>query len=212
MEKEKNKVEIVNIRLIKEKTKYISESLDSTDKIADFVSKILKGYDREVFCILTLSTEMKVINITEVSKGTISESVFSVSNAFKTAILSNAYAVIAAHNHPSGATAPSRADIDTTKALYAAGMIFSIPLVDHIIIGSENGYYSFLENGKIIGSKVSITCKDTDITKNLLLNARRGKGDENRYYAKLRLADPGTSNAEPVDPEEAKVLATYRKA
>jgi len=53
---------------------------------------------------------------------------------FKAAILSNAYCVVVAHNHPAGSTDPSREDLDTTKQLVAAGKLLGIEILDHLIV------------------------------------------------------------------------------
>ena len=49
------------------------------------------------------------------------------------------------HNHPTGNSNPSNADINLTKKLTEIGELMSIPIIDHIIIGYHN-YYSFMEN------------------------------------------------------------------
>ena len=52
------------------------------------------------------------------------------------------------HNHPSGDTEPSELDVQTTKRINKAGNLMGIPLVDHIIVGTENSY-SLRESGVI---------------------------------------------------------------
>lgn len=63
---------------------------------------------------------------------------------FKAALLSNAYCIIVAHNHPAGTLAPSGEDIDTTKKLVEAGRLIGVPLLDHIIV-AKSGFYSIRE-------------------------------------------------------------------
>lgn len=46
------------------------------------------------------------------------------------------------HNHPSGDTTPSIADIDMTRKLIDAGDKLAIKVHDHIIVG-RNGHASF---------------------------------------------------------------------
>ncbi|HTE22113.1 MAG TPA: JAB domain-containing protein [Candidatus Limnocylindria bacterium] len=60
-----------------------------------------------------------------------------------------ACSVIIAHNHPSGETTPSEADIKVTQQLVAAGQILGIPLDDHIIV-TKDDYFSFKANGLMI--------------------------------------------------------------
>lgn len=56
---------------------------------------------------------------------------------FKAALLSNAFAIIVAHNHPSGIVEASSEDIATTKQLISAGKIMGVSVVDHCIVGFE---------------------------------------------------------------------------
>ena len=61
-------------------------------------------------------------------------------------ISSGVCTIIIAHNHPSGNTQPSEADIHLTRKLKEAGMMLDLPVLDHLIITSE-GYYSFADEG-----------------------------------------------------------------
>ena len=65
---------------------------------------------------------------------------------FKIAFEQNATAIILTHNHPSGKLQASDADIQITKKIKTAGQQLDIPVLDHIII-TENGYYSFADEG-----------------------------------------------------------------
>ncbi len=53
------------------------------------------------------------------------------------------------HNHPSGAPTPSPDDARLTLRLCAAADILDMPLLDHLIVGDEERYYSFREAGVI---------------------------------------------------------------
>jgi len=67
---------------------------------------------------------------------------------FKPAILSNAAALICAHNHPSGAPQPSQEDRALTKRLVDAGKLLGIALLDHVILGDgTTSYFSFADEG-----------------------------------------------------------------
>lgn len=106
----------------------------------------LKHAAEEYFVTLHLNTRHEVIGIHEVSHGTISSSLVHPREVFKAAILSNAYAILLCHNHPSGSTIfPSREDIDTTKQLLKGGELLGISVVDHIILGPTNEPYSLRE-------------------------------------------------------------------
>lgn len=141
-------LEVVNIRLVNEPMLYSAENLNTPREVVDFMRKQLSQYDREVFCILNLTTSGGVINMSVVSMGTLNETIISSREVFKSSILSNAAGIIAFHNHPSGRAKPSIEDLYVTKKLMVAGKYLDIPLMDHIIVGGMTGEaYSFLQEG-----------------------------------------------------------------
>jgi DNA repair protein RadC len=72
---------------------------------------------------------------------------------FKEALLANANAVILAHNHPSGNIEPSNADKTVTETLVGAGKLLDVQIIlDHVIIGSSGGYYSFRDSSSLIAA------------------------------------------------------------
>lgn len=99
--KKENEIKVVNIRLVKEPSLYSTEPVHSPDDVLKVLAEELKTYDREVFAILNLKTNGKPINLNICSVGTLSESMISPREVFKSSILSNAAAFIAVHNHPS---------------------------------------------------------------------------------------------------------------
>ncbi|MGH7977817.1 MAG: JAB domain-containing protein, partial [Limisphaerales bacterium] len=73
-----------------------------------------------------------------VSIGTMDTILVHPREVFRLAIVTAASAFILMHNHPSGESAPSEADIRTTRDLIRAGQILKIQLLDHVIIGNGN--------------------------------------------------------------------------
>ncbi|RYE32375.1 MAG: hypothetical protein EOP48_31090, partial [Sphingobacteriales bacterium] len=67
----------------------------------------------------------------------------------KKALETNSTSLILSHNHPSGSLRPSQADENLTYKLKSAAAYFDIRILDHIIV-SEEGYYSFADNGLIV--------------------------------------------------------------
>lgn len=94
-------------------------------------------YSEEHFIAFHLDSKYQVIGYHEVSKGTLNASLVHPREVFKAALLSNAYAIIVAHNHPSGSVSASPEDIDITKQLIKAGKIMGVCIVDHCIVSSE---------------------------------------------------------------------------
>ena len=100
----------------------------------------------EKFLAILLNTKNMVIGTSVVSSGTLNASLVHPREVFQRAILSNAAAIIVAHNHPSGNTTPSPEDIALTAKLVESGKVLDIPVLDHIIVG-HYGYVSLKEKG-----------------------------------------------------------------
>jgi len=105
------------------------------------------GY-REYFYILMMDRSNNLLGVNQVSMGGISGTIADPKVIFQTALKSNACSLILAHNHPSGNTSPSEADIKLTKKLKSAGEFLDLPILDHIIV-SDDSYKSFADEGLI---------------------------------------------------------------
>ena len=81
-----------------------------------------------------------------ISRGTLNATLIYPREVFKGALLANAHAVILAHNHPSGDVEPSNADKNVTSMLVDAGNLLDVKVLDHVIIGSKGGFFSFSES------------------------------------------------------------------
>ena len=134
-----NKMDVVNVRLVKEPSLYAETPVKSPSDVLRAVADELKLYDREVFAILNLKTNGQIINLNICGVGTLDSSLVSPREIFKSSILSNASAFIAIPNHPSGNLEPSEDDKKTTERLFSCGDLLGIKMLDHIIIGGENG-------------------------------------------------------------------------
>jgi DNA repair protein RadC len=107
----------------------------------------LRHLEHEVFCVIYLNNQHKLIEIENAFTGTIDGCSVYPREIAKRALELNTAAVIFAHNHPSGVTNPSSADRRITDRLKAALQMFDIRVLDHVIIGE--GEYSFAEGGDI---------------------------------------------------------------
>ncbi len=96
----------------------------------------LRDYDKEHFIILFLDTKNCVIGRETISIGSINQAIVHPREVFKAAIRRGASSIVAAHNHPSGDSTPSKEDIQVTKRLQEAGELIGISLLDHVIIGA----------------------------------------------------------------------------
>jgi DNA repair protein RadC len=114
--------------------------------VYDIIKADLMDQPHEEFWILLLNRANKVIKKRSVSVGGISGTVADPKVIFKIALEHGASAIIIIHNHPSGNTKPSEADIRLTKKLKEAGLLLEIPVLDHLIF-TDNGYLSFADEG-----------------------------------------------------------------
>lgn len=122
------------------------KKITSSKAVFEIMQPIIGELPHEEFWVLYLNNSNKVIYKSQLSKGGITGTVVDVRLIFKTALENNATSIILTHNHPSGKLQASDADIAITKKLKLAGEQLDIKVLDHIII-TENGYYSFQDEG-----------------------------------------------------------------
>jgi len=138
------------LKLVKENSgnyninKQIRNPLDAKEAINTVLD--LNNEHIEKFGILALDTKNNIIGIHIISMGSLNASIVHPREVFKAAILNNANSIILFHNHPSGDTTPSGADISVTKMLVEAGKVMQVDVYDHIIVG-DNNYCSLKEMG-----------------------------------------------------------------
>ena len=106
--------------------------------------------DREVFAVLLLDARYKVIAFHVVSVGCLTSSLVHPRELYKVALLGNAVAVVACHNHPSGDATPSAEDIALTRRLVSAGTLMGVDLLDHVILGDGTGQWVSLKEGGLL--------------------------------------------------------------
>ena len=122
------------------------DGANSSNEIARFLQSKLKDYQHEVFAVVFLNRANKINHFEILSEGGISGTVADPRIILKKALEENAVNIILSHNHPSGSLKPSKADEDLTRKIKEAAKYFDIRVTDHIIV-SENGYYSFADDG-----------------------------------------------------------------
>lgn len=123
-----------------------SNALCSPGAVRDYLAAQLRHRSREVFCCLYLDTQHRVIAFEELFEGTLNAASVYPREVVQAALRKNAAAVILAHNHPSGVSEPSQADIWITERLGKALELVDIKVLDHMIVG-EGQALSFAEQG-----------------------------------------------------------------
>src|SRR6266487_4030767 len=145
-------VPIYKISLVREgRVACYEQQIRSSANASTILQNYLADVDREHFVVLLLNQKNRVIGIHTVSVGSLTASVVHPRETFKAAILANAAAIICGHNHPSGNCQPSREDRALTQRLVEAGKLLGIAVLDHVIIGDENKYFSFADEGLLQG-------------------------------------------------------------
>lgn len=122
------------------------KKISSSKMVFDIMQPIIGELPHEEFWILYLNNSNKIIYKAQHSKGGMTGTVVDIRLIFKTAFEHNAISIILTHNHPSGKLLASDADIQITRRIKEASKYLEINVLDHIII-TEEGYYSFKDNG-----------------------------------------------------------------
>ncbi len=122
------------------------DMLASPAAVRDYLRIMLAQRDHEVFMVLFLDAQNRVIAPEEMFRGTLTQTSVYPREVVKRALSLNAAAVILAHNHPSGVAEPSRADEFLTQSLRSALALVDIRVLDHIVIAGSNAT-SFAERG-----------------------------------------------------------------
>jgi DNA repair protein RadC len=127
---------------------HVSEGnmLSSPDAVRDYLRLLLADRPHEVFCVVFLDAQHDVLAMVEMFRGTLTQTSVYPREVVVEALARNAAAVVLAHNHPSGHTEPSPADLAVTQALKQALALVDVRVLDHFVI-TRKGLVSFAERG-----------------------------------------------------------------
>lgn len=144
--------EIVKIRVEKRKLpkKYqgtiVENAITGPEKFAEIAMKFIGDEDREVFLVGCLNAKNELQSLHRCHIGTLTASLVSVREVFKTAFLENAASIIVAHNHPNNNLRPSDDDIRISERLESAGKLLEVSFLDHLIV-TDSDYLSMRDKG-----------------------------------------------------------------
>jgi DNA repair protein RadC len=108
---------------------------DAPAKVKEYLALQLGGRAQEVFAVLFLDGQHRLIVLQELFHGTLTQTSVYPREVVKAALAHNAGAVILAHNHPSGVAEPSRADEYLTATLKSALALVDVRVLDHLVVG-----------------------------------------------------------------------------
>lgn len=120
----------------------IGQSITAPETIAALFD-YLKYETKEVFIVVNLTKQHDISCFEVVATGSVDAVSVRPAEVLRTAVILNLKVVLLIHNHPSGKSAPSDADIRFTKSICDAAKVMDITVLDHIIIGLNN--YSSLQ-------------------------------------------------------------------
>jgi len=126
---------------VREKT-----TIKSTQQTADYFASRLRGLPQEHFRVAYLNRRGRLLDDVLIAEGTVDLVHPAIRSIVAHALRVNASALIAAHNHPSGAAQPSEADQLLTRDLIAACHPLGLKILDHVVV-SEDEHYSFADTG-----------------------------------------------------------------
>lgn len=146
------KVSLVKVWTVMEEAE--SRKIDSPELARDFWRANVEAmpiFDshKEHLAVLLLNTRYHLTAFNLVSIGSLNESIAHPRDIFRPAVVAGAFALILMHNHPSGDPCPSQADHSLTRRLIEAGETLQIKLLDHVIVGEGQKYFSFKEAGVV---------------------------------------------------------------
>jgi DNA repair protein RadC len=124
------------------------DALNSPRAVRDYLQLLLGGRQQEVFLVLFLDTQHRVIASEELFHGTLSQTSVYPREVVKRALAHNSASVILAHNHPSGVAEPSQSDQLLTGALKQALALVDVRVLDHFVV-TVGQTLSFAEKGLI---------------------------------------------------------------
>ena len=149
-----NPLSTMTIRLTKKHRKRISKAKDIYSTMRTILLRESKhDRNKEHFWVVGLQRDAVLSYIELVALGTVNSTVVNPVEVFSFAMQKKVHRVILIHNHPSGNLVPSENDLELTKALYRAGQLLNIQIVDHLIISTES-YTSLFDAGFLVAEQL----------------------------------------------------------
>ncbi len=124
------------------------QSFSQPAAVRDYLRLWLGGEDRECFGALFLDTQHGLISAEVLFRGTLDQASVHPREIARRALQLNAGALIIAHNHPSGVSQPSEADLHLTRTVKQALSLLDIRLLDHFVV-TRHGSHSLAEHGQM---------------------------------------------------------------
>jgi DNA repair protein RadC len=115
-----------------------SDVLSSPQVVRDYLRMRLSGLEHEIFAVVHLDSQNRVIDYVEMFRGSVSQTSVYPREVVRECILRNSAGLLLVHNHPSGSAQPSRADEVLTQTLKAALSLIDVRVLDHLIVAGSD--------------------------------------------------------------------------
>ena len=125
-----------------------ADAFTTPDAVRDYLRLLLGDRPHEVFAVMFLDAQNRVIETLEMFRGTLTQTSVYPREVVIEALARQAASVILCHNHPSGNTEPSRADIALTQALKSGLALVDVRVLDHFIV-TRSAVVSLAEQGLV---------------------------------------------------------------
>ncbi|MFC7411410.1 RadC family protein [Hydrogenophaga atypica] len=121
-------------------------ALSSPQAVRDYLRLRLGDRPHEVFAVLFLDAQNRLIETVEMFRGTLTQTSVYPREVLVEALNRQAASVIFCHNHPSGVADPSPADIALTRTLKSVLAMVDVRVLDHFIV-TRSTVVSMAEQG-----------------------------------------------------------------
>lgn len=120
-------------------------AISSWSDLLNYLKFNMGNLKLEQFRVLFLNKKNVVIADEVMSNGTIDQTSVYPREVIKRSLYHEAGAIILIHNHPSGSSKPSQADIELTNKIVESCKAINVTVHDHVVISSSE-FYSFKSN------------------------------------------------------------------
>lgn len=190
---------IAAAKALLDKSIYRKAAMSSPAVVKDYLAVNMGSYEREVFSVVLLDAQNRVIECREMFQGTLTQTSVYPREIVKLALTLNAASVILAHNHPSGCADPSRADEALTQTVKAALALVDVRVLDHMVVAGASSPPSLsaacCEFGGRRPSQRDAECLRAMHSKALLAAQPRGHAQAHHEIRDAATGDRGTRRA-----------------
>ena len=123
-----------------------SHAMSSPQIVRDYLRTKLGTLEYEMFGVIHMDSKYRVLEFREMFRGTVHQTSVYPREIVRDALAINSQAVILVHNHPSGDTTESQADIALTRRVRETLALIDVAVADHLIVGGPH-VRSFAESG-----------------------------------------------------------------